>query len=69
MSYNPQTGLVYIPTHNMCMDLEGAEPKYKRGAFYLAVEFRSRQGGRRRSFGRDHRLGSDQAGEGVGEQR
>lgn len=39
MSYNPQTGLVYIPSINLCMDMEGAEPAYKRGSFYLAFEF------------------------------
>jgi alcohol dehydrogenase (cytochrome c) len=39
MSYNPQTGLVYIPSMNLCMDLEGAEVNYKRGTFYLGVEF------------------------------
>jgi alcohol dehydrogenase (cytochrome c) len=39
MSYNPQTGLVYIPSLNLCMDMEGAEPAYKRGSFYLAFEF------------------------------
>jgi PQQ-dependent dehydrogenase (methanol/ethanol family) len=39
MSYNPQTGLVYIPSMNLCMDLEGAEVNYKRGAFYLGLEF------------------------------
>jgi alcohol dehydrogenase (cytochrome c) len=39
MSYNPQTGLVYLPTMNLCMDMEGAEPKYTRGQFYLAAEF------------------------------
>jgi PQQ-dependent dehydrogenase (methanol/ethanol family) len=39
MSYDPQTGLVYIPTMNLCMDLEGIEADYKRGAFYLGVNF------------------------------
>lgn len=39
MAYNPQTGLVYIPSLNLCMDMEGAEPNYKRGAMYLAAEF------------------------------
>jgi len=39
MSYSFQTGLVYVPTMNLCMDLEGTQPQYKRGAFYLAVEF------------------------------
>jgi PQQ-dependent dehydrogenase (methanol/ethanol family) len=39
MSYSPQTGLVYMPTLNICMDMEGAEVNYKRGAFYLGADF------------------------------
>ena len=39
MSYNPKTGLVYIPTINLCMDLEGVQEEYKRGQFYLGVNF------------------------------
>ncbi len=39
MSYNPQTGLVYLPTMNLCMDMEGAEAKYTRGQFFLGAEF------------------------------
>jgi alcohol dehydrogenase (cytochrome c) len=39
MSYSAQTGLVYMPTLNLCMDLEGIESEYKRGAFYLGVNF------------------------------
>jgi alcohol dehydrogenase (cytochrome c) len=39
MSYSAQTGLVYIPTMNLCMDLEGIQTDYKRGAFYLGVNF------------------------------
>ncbi len=39
MSYSAQTGLVYIPTMNLCMDLEGIQADYKRGAFYLGVNF------------------------------
>jgi alcohol dehydrogenase (cytochrome c) len=39
MSYSPQTGLVYIPTNNLCMDMEGIQADYKRGAFYLGVNF------------------------------
>ena len=39
MSYNPNTGLVYIPTLNLCMDLEGIQEEYKRGQFYLGVNF------------------------------
>ena len=39
MSYDVKTGLVYIPTMNLCMDLEGIQADYKRGAFYLGVNF------------------------------
>jgi len=45
MAYNPQTGLVYIPSLNLCMDMEGAEPNYKRGMMYLAAEFDLGKGG------------------------
>jgi alcohol dehydrogenase (cytochrome c) len=39
MSYSESTGLVYIPTMNLCMDMEGIQSEYKRGAFYLGVNF------------------------------
>ena len=39
MSYNKQTGLVYIPTINLCMDMEAVQEDYKRGQFYLSVNF------------------------------
>jgi PQQ-dependent dehydrogenase (methanol/ethanol family) len=39
MSYSKQTGLVYIPSLNLCMDMMGVEPQYKRGTFYLGVDF------------------------------
>jgi alcohol dehydrogenase (cytochrome c) len=39
MSYSPQTGLVYIPTNNLCMDMEGIQADYKRGSFFLGVNF------------------------------
>jgi alcohol dehydrogenase (cytochrome c) len=39
MSYDQQTGLVYIPTINLCMDMEGIDAEYKRGAFFLGVNF------------------------------
>ena len=39
MSYDAQTGLVVIPTLNLCMDMEGIEGDYKRGSFYLNVNF------------------------------
>ncbi len=39
MSYNPETGLVYIPTNNVCMDWGVSDVSYKRGVFYLGAEF------------------------------
>jgi alcohol dehydrogenase (cytochrome c) len=45
MSFSPQTGLVYIPSINLCMDMAGAEPAYERGKFYLAFEFELGKGG------------------------
>ena len=39
MSYDAQTGLVYIPSMNSCMDMEGVQQDYKRGQFYLGVNF------------------------------
>jgi len=39
MSYDPKNGLVYIPTLNLCMDMEGVQEDYKRGQFYLGVNF------------------------------
>ncbi len=45
MSYNPQTGLVYLPTQNLCMDMKGTDIAYKRGSFYLGAEFDLGKGG------------------------
>jgi alcohol dehydrogenase (cytochrome c) len=39
MSFNPMTGLVYIPANNVCMDWSVSEVNYKRGVFYLGAEF------------------------------
>lgn len=39
MSYSHQTGLVYIPTFNLCMDIAGKNEEYEPGKFYLASEF------------------------------
>lgn len=39
MSYSAQTGLVYLPTFNMCMDIANKEEEYTPGKFYLASEF------------------------------
>lgn len=39
MSFNPQTGLAYIPLFNMCMDIASKDEEYTPGKFYLASEF------------------------------
>jgi alcohol dehydrogenase (cytochrome c) len=39
MSYDQKSGLVYIPTINLCMDMEGVQQDYKRGQMYLGVNF------------------------------
>ena len=39
MSYSAQTGLVYIPSFNLCMDIAGKNEAYNPGKFYLASEF------------------------------
>ena len=44
MSFNPQTGLVYIPSNNVCMDWSVGDVSYKRGVFYLGAEFPTKEG-------------------------
>jgi alcohol dehydrogenase (cytochrome c) len=44
MSFNPNTGLVYIPANNVCMDMTDLAVEYKRGAFYLGKEFPTKPG-------------------------
>jgi len=44
MSFNPGTGLVYIPTNNVCMDWSVSDVNYKRGVFYLGAEFPTKEG-------------------------
>ncbi len=44
MSYNPDTGLVYIPANNLCMDIEDTEVEYKRGLMYLGKDFPTKRG-------------------------
>jgi alcohol dehydrogenase (cytochrome c) len=39
MSYSQQTGLVYLPAFNMCMDIANRDEEYSPGKFYLASEF------------------------------
>jgi len=44
MSFDPKTGLVYIPANNVCMDMVGTEVQYKRGTMYLGKEFPAKAG-------------------------
>jgi len=44
MSFNPETGLVYIPANNVCMDWSVGDVSFKRGVFYLGAEFPSKEG-------------------------
>ena len=44
MSFSPQTGLVYIPSNNFCMDWSVSDVSYKRGMFYLGAEFPTKEG-------------------------
>jgi alcohol dehydrogenase (cytochrome c) len=39
MSYNPETGLAYIPANNMCQTMQAAKADYHRGMFYLGNDF------------------------------
>jgi len=39
MALNPKTGILFMPTFNLCMDMEFVPQDYKRGAFYLAADF------------------------------
>jgi PQQ-dependent dehydrogenase (methanol/ethanol family) len=44
MAFSPDTGLVYIPSLNVCMDMKDTEVEYKRGTFYLGKEFPAKPG-------------------------
>jgi alcohol dehydrogenase (cytochrome c) len=40
MSFNPQTGFVYIPANNICQDMsEAKDIEYRKGVFFLGKEF------------------------------
>jgi alcohol dehydrogenase (cytochrome c) len=51
-AYSPQTGLVYVPTNNICMDYEGVEVKYSEGQPYVGaiVRMYPGPGGHRGAF-------------------
>src|SRR5205814_470678 len=38
MALNPKTGIVFLPTFNLCMDMEFVPQEYKRGAVYLGAD-------------------------------
>ncbi len=44
MSYNPTTGLVYIPSNNVCMGWSTSDVTYKRGVMFLGAEFPTHPG-------------------------
>ena len=44
MSFNPETGLVYIPSNNVCMDWSVSDVAYRKGVFYLGAEFPTQAG-------------------------
>ena len=39
ISFNPNTGLAYIPSNNMCQDMQATDIAYRRGTFYLGNDF------------------------------
>lgn len=39
ISFNPATGLAYIPSNNMCQDMKLADVAFRRGMFYLGNDF------------------------------
>jgi lanthanide-dependent methanol dehydrogenase len=39
-AFSPRTGLLYIPSHNTCMDYEGIEANYIAGTPYLGADVR-----------------------------
>lgn len=44
MSYSPDTGLVYIPANNMCMDWKVGDVTYRKGVMYLGTEWATHGG-------------------------
>jgi PQQ-dependent dehydrogenase (methanol/ethanol family) len=51
-AYSPQTGLLYIPHNNLCMDFEATQVSYVAGTPYIGanVKFYPAQGGNRGEF-------------------
>jgi alcohol dehydrogenase (cytochrome c) len=44
ISFDPQTGLAYIPANNMCQDMSEGDVNYRKGVFYLGKEFQTKPG-------------------------
>jgi lanthanide-dependent methanol dehydrogenase len=44
MAFSPQTGLLYIPHNNLCMDMEGTEANYIAGTPYVGASVRQYPG-------------------------
>ena len=51
-AYSPRTGLLYMPTNNLCMDWESVEANYVAGTPYVGanVKFHAGPGGHRGEF-------------------
>jgi PQQ-dependent dehydrogenase (methanol/ethanol family) len=51
-AYSPQTGLIYVPHNNLCMDMRGTEANYIAGTPYVgaAVKMFAGPGGHRGAF-------------------
>jgi len=43
-SYSPETGMFYVPTNNLCMDLEGTEVSYIAGVPYVGATVKTYNG-------------------------
>ncbi|MBV9758637.1 MAG: PQQ-dependent dehydrogenase, methanol/ethanol family [Alphaproteobacteria bacterium] len=39
ISFNPNTGLAYIPSNNMCQDMQLTDVTFRKGAFFLGNDF------------------------------
>lgn len=43
-AYSPETGLIYVPTNNLCMDYQGTEAQYIAGVPYVGAIVRTYAG-------------------------
>lgn len=44
VSFDPQAGLVFIPSNNLCMDMSVTDIQYRRGTLYLGKEYPAKRG-------------------------